>query len=130
MNASCRYVVLIVSTVSLFFFASKALSYPALYYRFRQLSVGPSDCLYYAKNAINQVGLQNVGSDRFGSGGNTNSARTFITCIRLPKSGACGGDGSMVMFVAASDLSGDDANALLARLDEKFGNPQLIDCNQ
>lgn len=111
-----------------FFSASLVFAYPALYFKYRQLSINRTSCLSYAKQTIQEAGLKNVDSSPFASGGTTDSARTFITCTPIPKAGACGGEGSTVMFVVASDKNADDANVLLATLDKKFGNPGIIDC--
>jgi len=128
MKSIYKSVALLGFSVSSFSFASLASAYPALYYRYRQLTVNQSACLSTAQEAVRGVGLQNIGGDKITSGGTTPSVRAFITCMSSPNARACGGNGSTVMFVAASDKSGDDANAVLARLDDKFGNPINIDC--
>jgi hypothetical protein len=110
------------------FSASLASAYPALYFRYRALGADRRSCLSAAEQTIRSASLSNFGSDKFASGGTTDSARAFISCTPRPRVGDCGGEGSTVMFVVASDKSADDANELLARLDKSFREPRIIDC--
>jgi hypothetical protein len=103
--------------------------HPAMYLRFRQLSLPPRYCLQKAADVVRNAGLANTASDAVGSGGTLGTARAAITCVRLPNAGPCGGDGATVMFIAASNQDAAEANALLDRLDTSFGSPVLFDCN-
>jgi len=49
-------------------------------------------------------------------------------CVPLPNAGPCNTTGAQAVFIAASTVSFDDAKALADRMNNAFGNPQLIDC--
>jgi hypothetical protein len=102
---------------------------PAMYYNYRPLRITPSGCVSQARATARAVGLKNVGDYKLGSGGITSTARASIHCTTLPRSGPCNRDGASVMFIVASDRSGDDAQALLRQIDANFGDPILFDCN-
>lgn len=130
MKNYCKYFIFVGLLSTPVLFTLPALAYPAVYFKFRQLGISPSYCVDQAIKTIKGMGLEDFGSNSYSSGGHTNTARAFINCTTLPKVGACGGNGTSVMFVVASDKNSDDATSLLNELDRKFGNPTLFDCNQ
>lgn len=104
-------------------------THPALYFRTRPLRIPPSYCRSAAKEAVVALGLANAQHDAFGSGGTRGTARAFITCVILPDSGPCNGDGASVLIAVASNKDAAEATSLLQQLDDKIGNPILFDCN-
>lgn len=128
MKQTCKFFALAGLFTLAYLPAFPASAYPALYVKYRRLYVPHSFCLEAAQRTIQGAGFANVQNNASGSGGTTNTARAYIACIPLPKAGACGLDGTSVVFSVASDRSGDDALAVLGQLDTRFGNPTLIDC--
>lgn len=104
-------------------------TYPALYFKTRPLRIPPSYCRSAAKEAVVALGLANARHDAFGSGGTRGTARAFITCVTLPDSGPCNGDGASVLIAVASNQDASEATSLLQQLDDKIGDPILFDCN-
>src|SRR5262245_66512889 len=93
-----------------------AASYPPSYWTTRTMTVPVPSCLNAAKDAVSASGLSGVTSSNVAAGGHTPTTRGYIICVRLPKAGACNGDGATAVLVTA----GSDAKALLETLDKKL----------
>jgi hypothetical protein len=106
-----------------------ATAYPALWLNFRQTRLPYNYCIQDADRTVRSLGLQNLVIDSFGRGGTTNTVRAYILCVRRQGNGPCPRtDGATVVFTSAGD-NDNDAKALLAQMDQRFGNGVLIDCN-
>jgi hypothetical protein len=103
-----------------------AQSYPPSYWTTRTMTVPVPSCLNAAKDAVSASGLSAITSSNVATGGHTPTTRGYIICVRLPKAGACNGDGSTAVLVTA----GSDAKVLLETMDKKLKTPVLIDCNK
>jgi hypothetical protein len=103
-----------------------AQSYPASFWTTRTMTVPVPSCLNAAKDAVSASGLSGITSSNVATGGHTSTTRGYIICVRLPKAGACNGDGSTAVLVTA----GTNAKALLDTMDKKLKTPVLIDCNK
>ncbi|HJZ73885.1 MAG TPA: hypothetical protein VKE51_19235 [Vicinamibacterales bacterium] len=101
-----------------------AASYPASYWTTRTMTVPVPSCLNAASKAVTATGLSGVTSSETATGGHTATTRGYIICVRLPKAGACNGDGATAVLVTA----GSDAKVLLDKLDKNLKTPTLIDC--
>jgi 3-oxoacyl-[acyl-carrier-protein] synthase III len=88
------------------------------------MSVPVPSCVNAARQALQKSGIGNLSSDSMSVGGTTATTRGYIVCVRLPKAGACNGDGATAVIVTA----GDDAKALRDKINVNFAIPHLIDC--
>jgi hypothetical protein len=101
-----------------------AASYPASYFTTRTMTVPVPSCMNAAGDAVSASGLSGITASDIATGGHTATTRGYILCVRLPKAGACNGDGATAVLVTA----GADAKALLDKMDKKLKTPVLIDC--
>lgn len=103
-----------------------AHAYPASYFSTRQTAVDVPACVATARKALVAAGVPTPPSAPGASaiGGTTPSTRAYVVCVRLPKDGACGGDGSTAVMVTA----GDDASSLVKAVAAAFKPPTVIDC--
>jgi hypothetical protein len=101
-----------------------AAGYPASYWTTRTMTVPVASCLNAAGKAVSASGLSGINATGMATGGHTATTRGYIVCIRLPKDGACNGDGATAVLVTA----GADAKALLDKMDKNLKSPVLIDC--
>src|SRR5262249_19875407 len=104
--------------------AASADGYPASYWTTRAMTVPVSSCLNAASKAVAASGLSGITANNMSTGGHTSTTRGYILCVRLPKAGACNGDGTTAVLVTA----GSDAKALLDKMDKNLKTPVLIDC--
>jgi hypothetical protein len=125
MNRVYKFLVTVLSLSLLWIPALPAQAYPAAYFKSRQLKIPYNDCLMLAKFALQNAGLSNITSGNDHSSGTTKESRAAIVCVRLPGVGPCKKDGATAIFFAAGDTSYD----LVSKIDTKFGNPTLYDCN-
>jgi hypothetical protein len=98
--------------------------YPASYWTTRTMTVPVGSCLNAASKAVAASGLSGITANNMSTGGHTPTTRGYILCVRLPKAGACNGDGTTAVLVTA----GSDAKALLDKMDKNLKTPVLIDC--
>jgi hypothetical protein len=81
-------------------------------------------CVNAAGKAVSASGLSGITATGMATGGHTATTRGYIVCIRLPKAGACNGDGATAVLVTA----GSDAKALLDTINKNLKTPVMIDC--
>jgi len=103
-----------------------ANGYPASYWRTRNMTVPVPMCVNAAAKAVSASGLSGITSSNMATGGTTPTTRGYIVCVRLPKAGACNGDGSTAVLVTA----GSDAKTLLETMNQNLKTPVLIDCGE
>jgi len=101
-----------------------AYVYPASYWTTKTMTVPVPSCVNAARQALQKSGIGNLSSDSMSVGGTTPTTRGYIVCVRLPKAGACNGDGATAVIVTA----GDDAKTLRDKIAANFAIPHLIDC--
>jgi hypothetical protein len=88
------------------------------------MTVPVASCLNAAGKAVADSGLSGITASAMSTGGHTPTTRGYIVCVRLPKAGACNGDGSTAVLVTA----GTNAKTLLEKMDKNLKTPVLIDC--
>ena len=98
--------------------------YQASYWTTRTMTVPVGSCLNAAGKAVSASGLSGITSANMATGGHTPTTRGYIVCVRLPKAGACNGDGATAVLVTA----GSDAKVLLDKMVKNLKSPVLIDC--
>src|SRR5262249_4833670 len=86
-----------------------AASYPASYWPTGTSAVPGASRRNPARRAVAATGLAGVTSTDSATGGPAATTRGYIICVRLPKAGACNGDGATAVLVTA----GSDAKVLL-----------------
>jgi hypothetical protein len=101
-----------------------AAGYPASYWTTRNMTVPVASCMNAAGQAVSASGLSGITTSDTATGGHTSTTRGYIICVRLPKAGACNGDGATAVIVTA----GSDAKTLLDTMNKKLKTPVLIDC--
>lgn len=88
------------------------------------MDVPVGSCVNAARKAIAKSGLSAITKTEVATGGHTATTRGYIVCVRLPKAGACNGDGSTAVIVTA----GADAKVLKDKIYKNFVAPVMIDC--
>jgi hypothetical protein len=101
-----------------------AAGYPASYWTTRTMTLPVAMCVNAAGKAVSASGLSGITATGMATGGHTATTRGYIVCIRLPKAGACNGDGATAVLVTADS----DAKALLDTINKNLKTPVMIDC--
>src|SRR5262245_457689 len=76
-----------------------AAGYPASYWTTRTMTVPVPVCMNAVSKAVSASGLSGISATDMVTGGHTPTTRGYITCVRLPKAGACNGDGATAVLV-------------------------------
>ena len=110
-----------------------AASYPASYYRLKTLKFDVPTCLHLSEQAVKKtkvsgVNVFNIKKGATFVGGHTLETRGYIVCVRLPKDGACKGDGSTAVIVGAGPKAKLMAKNLAINLNDIASKYTLIDC--
>ena len=103
-------------------------AFPALAVQTKKTRLPFSHCVSQTRRAAAQSGLLERSNFGDSTAGHTATARAHIMCVPLPNAGPCNTTGAQAVFIAASTVSFNDAKALADRMNNAFGNPQLIDC--
>ena len=75
-----------------------------------------SACAQAAKKAVEAAGLDGITFTNLAAGGHRPTTRGYIICVRLPKDGACGGDGAQAVLVTAGSDAEQIQNLIKSKL--------------
>ena len=108
-------------------------SFPASYYRLKTMKFNVPICLQLSEQAVKKTKVSgiNVFNIKKGAtfvGGHTLDTRGYIVCVRLPKAGACKGDGATAVIVGAGKNAKVMAKNMAINLNDIVSKYTLIDC--
>ncbi len=108
-------------------------SFPASYYRLKTMRFDVRTCLHLSEQAVKKtkvsgVNVFNIKKGNTEVGGHTLDTRGYIVCVRLPKAGACEGDGSTAVIVGAGKNAKAMAKNMAINLNDIVSKYTLIDC--
>ncbi len=108
-------------------------SFPASYYRLKTMRFDVRTCLHLSEQAVKKtkvsgVNVFNIKKGNTEVGGHTLDTRGYIVCVRLPKAGACKGDGSTAVIVGAGKNAKAMAKNMAINLNDIVSKYTLIDC--